>query len=179
MHRPFRFLILSDIPLDRGMFSLYYIHYGHISAIVGIYTAIRFEEKEKKMPPSNRDPEELLPLTPAVLHILLSLVDEEKHGYSIMREITVQTKGKLHVGPTTLYRSIKQLLEAGLIEESDKRPDPALDDERRHYYRITQFGRLVTAAEVRRLNELLAIAQAKQGIRDLLPAPAPSVRRIV
>lgn len=124
------------------------------------------------MASSHRDPEELLPLTPAAFHILLSLADGERHGYSIMREILAQTGGKLRVGPTTLYRSIKHLLEAGLIEESDERPDPALDDERRRYYRLTDFGYRVTVAEVRRLDEVLAVARASRRLCDILPAPS-------
>jgi len=71
-----------------------------------------------------------------------------------------------------LYRSIKQLLEAGLIEESDQRPDPALDDERRHYYRLTEFGRHVAVAEARRLEEALAIARTRRGLSGLFPAPS-------
>ncbi len=124
------------------------------------------------MQPSHCDPEALLPLTPAAFHILLSLADGERHGYSIMREISAQTQGKLRIGPTTLYRSIRQLLETGLIEESDERPDPALDDERRRYYRLSDFGRQVAVAEVKRLDEVLAIARASRGLRDILPAPA-------
>ena len=121
---------------------------------------------------SARNPQEIVPLTPAVFHILLSLADGERHGYSIMRDISVHTKGKLRLGPATLYRSIKHLVEDGLIEESDVRPDPALDDERRHYYRITEFGRQVVVAEVRRLEEALAVARTRRGLRGLLPAPS-------
>src|SRR5690349_6199147 len=97
------------------------------------------------------NPEEMLPLSPAVFHILLALADGERHGYSIMQEIAVQTDGRLRIGPTTLYRSIKQMLEAGLISEVEERPDPALDDERRRYYRLTTFGQQVARAEARRL----------------------------
>ena len=129
-------------------------------------------EKRGKMRYSAHNPEELVPLTPAVFHILLSLADGERHGYSIMRDIAVHTKGKLRLGPATLYRSIKHLVEDGLIEESDVRPDPALDDERRHYYRLTELGRQVVVAEVRRLEEALAVARTKRGLRDLLAAPS-------
>ena len=94
------------------------------------------------------DPETLLPLTPAVFNILLALADGERHGYSIMQEISSQTQGRLRIGPTTLYRSIKHMLEDGLIIESDERPDPALDDERRRYYRLTNLGQRVAAAEI-------------------------------
>ncbi len=117
------------------------------------------------------DLEERIPLTPAVFHILLSLADGERHGYRIMRDISAHTQGKLRLGPATLYRSIKHLVGDGLIEESDVRPDPALDDERRHYYRLTEFGRQVALAEVRRLEEALAVARTRQGLRGLLPAP--------
>jgi DNA-binding PadR family transcriptional regulator len=107
------------------------------------------------------DPENLLPLTPAVFNILLALADGERHGYSIMQEISSQTQGRLRIGPTTLYRSIKHMLEGGLITESDERPDPALDDERRRYYRLTTLGQRVAAAEVKRLEQTLAVAHSK------------------
>src|SRR5512135_3050697 len=103
------------------------------------------------MQPDRRDPRTMLPLTPAVFHILLSLADGERHGYSIMQEIAVQTRGALRVGPTTLYRSIKNMLKDGLIVESEERPDPEVDDERRRYYRMTEFGRHVATAEIERL----------------------------
>ena len=126
---------------------------------------------------SAHNPEERVPLTPAVFHILLSLADGERHGYSIMRDITAHTQGKLRLGPATLYRSIKHLAEDGLIEESDVRPDPALDDERRHYYRLTEFGRKVLVAEVRRLEEALALARTRRGLRGWLPAPSSEEAR--
>src|SRR6266446_2075932 len=107
------------------------------------------------------DPETMLPLTPAVFNILLALADGERHGYSIMQEITGQTRGKLRIGPTTLYRSIKHMLEDGLIIESDERPDPALDDERRRYYRLTNLGQRVAAAEADRLAKLVRLARTK------------------
>jgi DNA-binding PadR family transcriptional regulator len=116
-----------------------------------------------------RDPEALLPLTPAAFHILLALIDGERHGYSIMQEVARYTDGSVRLGPTTLYRSIKQMLAAGLIEEVAERPDPTLDDERRRYYRLTAFGRQVAAAEMQRLEQLLAVAHAKH----LQPGGAP------
>jgi DNA-binding PadR family transcriptional regulator len=106
-------------------------------------------------------PEDLLPLTPATFHILLALVGQERHGYGIMREVEAYTRGKLRLGATTLYRSIKQMLAAHLIEEMDERPDPELDDERRRYYRITPFGQQVLQAETSRLAALVALAQQK------------------
>ena len=98
------------------------------------------------MQTDKRNPEDVLPLTPAVFHILLALVGDERHGYSIMQEIAAQTGGQLRIGPTTLYRSIKRMLEDGLIAEVDERPDPELDDERRRYYRLTTFGQQVAIA---------------------------------
>jgi DNA-binding PadR family transcriptional regulator len=118
-----------------------------------------------------RDPQELLPLTPAVLQILLALADQERHGYGIMREVEDRTGGKTRLGPGTLYGSIKRMLADGLIEQSDERPDPELDDERRRYYRITPWGRQVVSAEARRLAELVGTARKKR----LLPASNASV----
>src|SRR5881227_1040572 len=112
----------------------------------------------KKEQPS---PEAFLPLTPAVLHIMLALVDGERHGYSIMQEVTLRTGGKVRMGPGTLYGSIKRMIADGLIEESAERPDPALDDERRRYYRLTELGRAVAVAESKRLEATLGIARAK------------------
>lgn len=106
------------------------------------------------------NPESLLPLTPAVFHIMLSLADGERHGYSILREVEGATQGAIKLGPTTLYRSIRQMLAAGLIAETEERPDPALDDERRRYYRLTSFGRQVALAETRRLERLVALARS-------------------
>ena len=109
-----------------------------------------------------RDPETLLPLTPAVFHILLALVGCDRHGYSIMQEVRLYTEGKLRLGPGTLYRSIKQMLAEGLIIELDERPDPAIDDQRRRYYRLTDFGQHVLKAETERLEHVLKVARARQ-----------------
>jgi DNA-binding PadR family transcriptional regulator len=105
--------------------------------------------------------DQVLPLTPTVFHILLALADQERHGYGIMQEVTMMTQNRVRMGPGTLYGSIKRMLKANLIEESDERPDPALDDERRRYYRLTDFGRQVLAAEARRLSTLIDVAQTK------------------
>ena len=102
------------------------------------------------------------PLTPAVFHILLALADGEKHGYAIMKDVEAQTSGQLKMGPGTLYGSIKRMLAAGLIEETEERPDPALDDERRRYYRLTTQGQAVVAAESRRLALAVKVAQQKK-----------------
>jgi DNA-binding PadR family transcriptional regulator len=106
--------------------------------------------------------ESLLPLTPAVFHILLALSDGERHGYGIMREIEARTGGTVRMGPGTLYGSIKRMLADGLIVETDERPDPALDDQRRRYYRITYRGERAAEAEAVRLEQLVGIARAKQ-----------------
>src|SRR5919112_1395517 len=108
------------------------------------------------------EPEEFLPLTPSVFHILLALADGERHGYGIIKEVEARTEGGVRLGPGTLYGSIKRMLEEGLIEESDERPDSELDDERRRYYRLTGFGRRVASAEAERLNGLVEAARAKR-----------------
>src|SRR5262245_57309496 len=100
----------------------------------------------------------LPPLSPAVFHILLSLGEGERHGYALKREISRRTGGKLHLGPGVLYGSISKMLELGLIEESEERPDPHLDDERRRYYRITPLGRNAARAEAARMRELVELA---------------------
>ncbi|HZS78349.1 MAG TPA: PadR family transcriptional regulator [Ktedonobacteraceae bacterium] len=114
------------------------------------------------MSDEKRDPRSLLPLTPAVLHILLALVDGERHGYGIMQEVAARTGGTIRMGPGTLYGSIKRMMADGLIEESGERPDPAMDDERRRYYRLTGFGRRVVRAEVERLEQVVRLAREKQ-----------------
>jgi DNA-binding PadR family transcriptional regulator len=108
------------------------------------------------------EPEDFLPLTPAVFHVLLALADGERHGYAIMREVAEHTDGKMKMGPGTLYGTIKRLLEAKLIEESDERPDAKLDDERRRYYRLTGLGERVVKAEAQRHEAIVAIARGKR-----------------
>jgi DNA-binding PadR family transcriptional regulator len=112
--------------------------------------------------PSFPEPNKMLPLTPAVFHILLALADRERHGYGIMLEVERNTGGGLRMGPGTLYGTIKRMRAADLIEETDTRPDPELDDERRRYYRLTPHGRRVLQAETARLERLVRVAQAKQ-----------------
>jgi DNA-binding PadR family transcriptional regulator len=108
-----------------------------------------------------QSPQDLLPLTPPVFHILLALADEERHGYGIMQDVAHQTGGALQLGPGTLYGCLKRMLAAGLVEESDERPDPALDDERRRYYRMTALGKRVVRAEAQRLDGAVIAAKAK------------------
>jgi len=115
------------------------------------------------------DVQSRLPLTTPVMQILLALADRERHGYSIMQEVAVQTGGQLRMGPGTLYGCLKRMLYAGLVEESEERPDPDLDDQRRRYYRLTGFGSRVMRAEVQRLHDALAVARAK----NLLPPSMP------
>lgn len=102
------------------------------------------------------------PLTPAVLHILLALSSEERHGYAIMKQVESDSHGKVKMGPGTLYGSIGRMLEAGLIRETDKRIDPELDDERRIYYQITALGKKTLSAELDRYREVVAIAKKRQ-----------------
>jgi DNA-binding PadR family transcriptional regulator len=120
------------------------------------------------MTPRTRDPEDLLPLTAPVFHLLVALSDGERHGYALMRQVAVDTNGALQLGPGTLYGCIQRMLANGLVEESDHRPDPQLDDERRRYYRITDFGARVVRAEAKRL--ALAVTAARA--RRLLPGSA-------
>lgn len=106
-------------------------------------------------------PEEFLPLTPAVFNILLALADGEKHGYSIMLEVEANTKGQVLMGPGTLYGSIKRMLQANLIEESDERPDPALDKQQRRYYRLTGLGLRTLQMEAERMAAQVSLARTK------------------
>lgn len=101
------------------------------------------------------------PLTPAVLHILLALSTEERHGYGIMKQVERESHGKVRMGPGTLYGSIGRMIDAGLIRESDKRADPAMDDERRIYYTLTGVGRRALSAELNRYREVVAVATEK------------------
>jgi len=103
-----------------------------------------------------------VPLTPAVLHILLALSTKERHGYGIMKQVESDSQGKVNMGPGTLYGSIGRMIEAGLIRESNKKIDPEMDDERRIYYRITGLGQKALAAELQRYREVVAVAKQKR-----------------
>ena len=107
-------------------------------------------------------PEGTLPMTPAVFNILLALADGEKHGYAIMLEVEENTAGAVKMGPGTLYGSIKRMLASGLVEESDERPDEALDDQRRRYYRLTGLGQAALRQEAQRLERQVNMARIKQ-----------------
>ena len=117
-----------------------------------------------------RGPDEYLPLTPAMLDIVVALADDELHGYAIMREVRRRTDGRKRLAPGTLYRSLRQMQERGLVAESDERPETGLDDERRRYYRLTDLGRRVALAEVERLEDLVQAARSK----GLAPSARPS-----
>jgi DNA-binding PadR family transcriptional regulator len=117
------------------------------------------------------NPEEFLPLTPAVFHVLLALADGERHGYAIMQEVAASTDGQIKMGPGTLYGTIKRLLEIRLIEESDERPDPKMDDERRRYYRLSALGQKVVRAEAQRYAAMVEVARGKRLIgKSVTPA---------
>lgn len=103
----------------------------------------------------------LLPLTPTVFHMLLALADGEKHGYGIMQAVADETQGQMQIRTGSLYGSIRRMIEAGLIEETNERPDPELDDERRRYYGMTAFGRRVLTAEAARIAQAMAVIQEK------------------
>ena len=117
------------------------------------------------MPQTKRSPvtpESQLPLAPASFQILLALVDGERHGYSIMKEVTARTHGAVRMGPGTLYGALKRLLEGGLVEESEERADAELGDDRRRYYRLTKFGLRVARLEARRLEAMVRAARRKK-----------------
>ena len=120
------------------------------------------------MTKTSKDSLQVLPLTLPVFHMLLALAEGERHGYALKREILKRTGGKLNLGSGALYGAINKMLEQDLIEESDERPDPHLDDDRRRYYRITPFGLRVVQAEAMRLRDLVRFAEERLG----LPEPA-------
>jgi len=110
------------------------------------------------------DPGKFMPLKTQWFHILLALAGGEQHGYGIMQEVLERTSGKVRLWPATLYGSIKRLIEADLIEESDERPAPEFDDARRRYYRLTGLGKRVLDAECERLQELVRAIRVKQAM---------------
>jgi len=126
--------------------------------------------KQGKPNVSEKPIDNYLPLTPAVFHILLTLADGEAHGYAVMQEVTRRSGGTVKLGPGTLYGAVSRLLEDGIIEESEERPDPEMDDTRRRYYRLTKLGSRVLAAETDRLSDLVKAARSTKAVRKLKPA---------
>ena len=117
-----------------------------------------------------RLPEECLPLTPAMFEVLIALADGEKHGYAVLKEVARRTDGHVKLSPGTLYAILRRFVAEGVVVESVARPDPALDDERRRYYAMTDFGRAVAHAEARRMETALGMARAK----SLIPRSRPA-----
>ena len=101
-------------------------------------------------------------LTPAVFHILLALLSGERHGYGIMKQVEMDSQGTVTMGAGTLYGSLKRMLDAGLVKESDKRVDPEMDDVRRIYYQITGVGTKALAAELERHRHIVALARKRK-----------------
>jgi DNA-binding PadR family transcriptional regulator len=116
-----------------------------------------------KKPPS---PESFLPLKPHWFHVLLSLSDQDQHGYGIMQDVLERTDGKVRLWPPTLYGTIKRLSDEDLIEPSGSKPGGGLDDARRRYYHLTSFGRRVLGAECARLEGLIRAVHARRGVRE-------------
>jgi DNA-binding PadR family transcriptional regulator len=108
------------------------------------------------------DARALLPLTPAVFHILLAVADGDRHGLGIMADVEERTEGAVKLGPGTLYGTIKRMMAAALLQETDARPAPEEDDPRRRYYAITALGRRAAELEAERLATLLGIAREKK-----------------
>ena len=122
------------------------------------------------MSPKKHDTEPHLPLTSAEFHFLLSLADGDKHAYAIMKDVSRRTDARVRLSAGTLYGLVRRFVSEGMIVESVERPAAALDDERRRYYRLTDFGRAVAAAEAERLQDLLELARSKR----LLVRPRPA-----
>jgi DNA-binding PadR family transcriptional regulator len=115
-----------------------------------------------KRQPDPDDIDSFLPLPASAMHITVALAGGERHGYAIMRDVEDLSSSSVRMGPGTLYGSLKRMIDQGLVEETDERPDPALDDERRRYYRLTDLGQRVGAAERARLSALLEAAHMRQ-----------------
>lgn len=159
MYAPFRFLAPRGTRWGLFISRTQSDHRAPKKLAIALRCSITYNVLVK---PRKRDEvDEFLPLAPVVFEILLALADGERHGYAIKREVALRTNGKVQLGPGTLYGAIKRMLEQGLIEESDARPDPHLDDERRNYYRLTALGTAVTRAELSRLKAILLAAQSK------------------
>jgi DNA-binding PadR family transcriptional regulator len=160
-------IVAKPPPLDRQSRGEYLTVCD--ASLIDASQTVSIEEDRRQMGTQRRgDPEELLPLTPVALNILLALADEERHGYGIGVEVRERTGGKMRLGPGTLYGSIRRMVDGGLVAESEGPADEETDDgcrrydaERRRYYRLTGFGEQVLAAELTRLEEVVRTAQAK------------------
>jgi DNA-binding PadR family transcriptional regulator len=119
-------------------------------------------QSKREVRVTDQDVASLLPLTPLSFQILLALVDGERHGYGIMKEIERRTRGRMTPATGPLYLAAQRLMDQGLIAESEKRPAPELDDQRRRYYELTPFGRQVAVAEVERMAYLVGVAFEKK-----------------
>lgn len=131
---------------------------GNISGSIDLRSGNEFNEKTRIMSTKNN----IQPLTPAVFHILLALSSGERHGYGIMKQVEIDSQGKVTMGAGTLYGSLKRMLDAGLVKESDKRVDPEMDDERRIYYQITAIGAEALAGELERYQRIVSLAQERK-----------------
>jgi len=129
---------------------------------IAYYAIVKFFDGGA-MAQRNLEVDAYLPLTPPVFHVLIALADSEKHGYAILKEVEERTGGKVQLSTGTLYAIIKRLLNDGLIQEIDERPDQ--DDERRRYYGLTAFGKSVAAAEAQRMEDILEGARLKKLVR--------------
>ncbi len=129
-----------------------------------VQSEVESEDRSRSQSEVQAQVQALIPLKTQWFHIMLSLAGEEQHGYGIMQEVLQRTTGKVRLWPATLYGSIKRMIEAELIEESDERPAPEVDDARRRYYRLTPLGRQVLDAECERLQELVRAIQTKRAV---------------
>lgn len=129
-----------------------------------VESEVQSEDRSRAQFEAQAQVQALIPLKTQWFHIMLSLAGEEQHGYGIMQEVLQRTTGKVRLWPATLYGSIKRMIEAELIEESDERPAPEVDDARRRYYRLTLLGRQVLDAECERLQELVRAIQTKRAV---------------
>lgn len=119
--------------------------------------------------PLRRDPVELLPLTAAMFHVLVALADGDRHGYAIIKDVSARSAGAVQLGTGTLYGIVKRLLADGLVVECRKRPPATEDDSRRRYYRLTEFGRRVMAAETERLEAMVSAARSTRALTKVEP----------
>jgi len=150
-----------------GIIFVYHIHIGHV---IDGYVACYRTERTGHM---TADIDRLLPLTPAVYHILLALVDGERHGYGIIKAVQAATDGKMRFGTGTLYRSLDYMLEVQLITEGVVRPDPAVNaNAPRRHFRLTALGAQVFSAETERIGQLV---RAGEAARARLGMPRPTL----